>query len=78
MDKRTRKLRQYFPKANEDTRLVILGRSQKLAIGSTPLQLMEYSVGDNETMYAVFSEERNTIYIRLIDSEDFPFFIKTS
>ena len=72
MDKRTKKLRQYFPEANNETRLVILGPSQRLIIGKEPLQLTEYNVGENESMYAAFSEERNTIYIRLVSSQNFP------
>jgi hypothetical protein len=67
MDKRTRKLRQYFPDADETTRLAILGKSQRLVIGEIPLQLTEYQVGDGESMYAAYSEETNTIYIRLVD-----------
>jgi hypothetical protein len=67
MNKRARKLRQYFPKASESTRLVIMGRSQRLIIGAAPLQLTEYDVGDGESMYAAYSEETDTIYIRLIE-----------
>jgi hypothetical protein len=67
MDKRTKKLRQYFPGADESTRLVILGQSQRLVIGDVPLQLTEFPVGDGESMYAAYSEETNTIYIRLLE-----------
>lgn len=75
MDKRTRKLREYFPEADSETKLAILGSSQRLVIGKRPLQLVEYDVGDGESMYAVYSKENNTIYIRLINLEDFPFII---
>lgn len=67
MNKRTKKLRQYFPDADESTRLVIMGRSQRVKIGETPMQLTEYDVGDGESMYAAFSPDTNTIYIRLIE-----------
>lgn len=67
MDQRARTLRQYFPDADDSTRLAILGQSQRLVIGNEPLQLTEYQVGDGETMYAAYSKETNTIYIRLID-----------
>jgi hypothetical protein len=75
MDKRTKKLREYFPESNDETKLAILARSQRLVIGKKPLQLIEYDVGDGESMYAVYSKENNTIYIRLINLEDFPFII---
>ena len=72
MDKnRTRKLRQYFPDTDEDTRLVLMGASQRLVINGLPLQLIEYDVGDNQSMYAAYSKELNVIYIRLIDSSFF-------
>lgn len=67
MSRRTKKLRQYFPRASESTRLVILGQSQRLIIGDIPLLLTEYDVGDGESMYAAYSEETDTIYIRLIE-----------
>jgi hypothetical protein len=67
MDKRTRKLRQHFPKADEDTRLVILGAATRLVIGDKPLQLTRYEIGKKEEIYAAYSEETNTIYIRLLD-----------
>lgn len=67
MDKRTRKLRQHFPETDDETRLVILGASTKLVIGDKPLQLTRYTIGKNEEMYAAYSEETNTIYIRLLN-----------
>ena len=71
MDKGTRKLREYFPDANTETRLVLLGPSQRLVIEGHPLELTQYRVGENEFMYAAFSKEKNTIYIRLVDSDFF-------
>jgi hypothetical protein len=70
-DKRTRKLRQYFPEADEETKLVLMGLSQRLVVGGEPLQLVEYDVGDNHSMYAAYSKEKNTIYIRLIEESLF-------
>lgn len=67
MNKRNKKLREYFPSANEETRLVIMGSSARLVIGRSPLQLTEYDVGKGKRMYAAYSEATNTIYIRLIE-----------
>ena len=67
MDKRTRKLRQRFPGTDSETRLVILGPTQRLKIGDKPLLLQEHPVGNNEYIYAAYSEETNTIYIRFTE-----------
>ena len=69
--KRTRKLRQYFPETSDKTRLVLMGPSQRLRIGGKPIQLVEYSVGDGQSMYAAYSNENDTIYIRLIEESLF-------
>jgi len=66
MDKKTRTLLQHFPDANDETKLALLGPSQRLVFGKTPLQLQQYPVGDDEVIYAAYSEDTNTIYIRFL------------
>jgi len=71
MDKRQKKLREYFKDAGPNTRLAIVGPSWRLVINGEPLELIEYSVGDNQTMYAAYSRELDKIFVRLIDESFF-------
>lgn len=65
-----KKLKQLFPDANTETRLIILSPSTQLRLGGTRIELAPYQVGDadNDFVYAAYSKERNEIYVRLIDS----------
>ena len=67
MDKRTKKLREQFPGTNNETRLVILGKAQRIKIGDELVQLKRYPVGNNEYIYAAYVEDTNVIYLRLIE-----------
>lgn len=59
------KLREIFPEADEDTRLVLIGPSVRIRIGKNTVVLREYEIGGGKYIHAGFIKERNTIVLRL-------------
>lgn len=66
---RSRKLRQLFPGTDLNTGLVLLGNAHRLQIRGKPLMLSEYIINENESIFAAYDEETNTIYVRLVGGE---------
>lgn len=66
---RSRKLKQLFPGTNLETRLVLLGNAHRLHIRGKPLMLSEYRINEEESVFAVYDEGTNTIYVRLVGGE---------
>jgi hypothetical protein len=60
------RLRDLFPGADNDTKVVLLGRSTNIIEGRNKIELAPYEISDGEHVHAGYSHNSNIIYFRLI------------